>query len=254
MRDQAPNQERNWPNDIPLPRFSDLRERRLVDERMDNPDIDPQQHINALKGIHRINVFSAAARTLWPILYKRAQKKPIRVLDLACGGGDVAIALANRAQRMNLPITIEGCDISDTATRFAVDRAERMRANVKFFQHDAIHCDLPPDYDAVYSSLFVHHLSTANVKKLLSGMTAAAPVVIINDLVRSAPGLLLAYVGCHALSRSPVVHFDGPSSVAAAFTISEFRTIANEAGLSECTISWKWPFRFLFTYERAGAP
>ncbi len=249
----APEHKQVWTPNTPLPRFSDLRERHRVDERMDDPNIDPHEQIQALSGLRRINAVSATAASFWPVLHKHAKRKPIRVLDLACGGGDVTIALARKAQRSNLDIAFEGCDISPTATRFAQDTAAHKGVDVAFFEHDAIQHDFPHDYDVIYSSLFFHHLATPQVKPLLAKMAAAAPTVMINDLIRSRAGLLLAYGACHALTRSPVVHFDGPSSVAAAFTIAEFRAIVNEAGLNDYTISWTWPFRFLFTCERSAA-
>jgi hypothetical protein len=40
-----------------------------------------------------------------------------------------------------------------------------------------------------------------------------------------------AWTGCHLLSRSPIVHFDGPTSARAAWTRNELRTHAEHAGL-----------------------
>ena len=252
MNDRTDHHTSAWTTDAALPTFRDVRERRLVPERMDDPDIDPELHVQALKGIRRINAMSASASAIWPTLRGLAATKPIRVLDLACGSGDVAIALARKAQRAGLPMVIEGCDISPTAVQFATDTAKRKRIDARFFAFDVLHDELPQGYDVIYSSLFIHHLATPQVQQLLTRMAAVAPTIIINDLIRCRIGLVLAYVACNALSLSPIVHFDGPCSVAAAFTIPEIRHVAQDAGLNQASVSWKWPYRYLLTYSKAN--
>lgn len=253
MNQRLPNREVNWSQRSSMPQFSDLHERRPVAERMDDPDIDSQLLVQALKGIGRINKMSAPAGPIWRTLSALATQGPIRVLDVACGGGDIAMELARKAKRLNLPITIDGCDMSPTAVAFAQESAERRRADVRFFVLDAICGSIPSGYDVIYTTLFFHHLTNAQAKQMLSDMmSAAGSTLLISDLVRCRAGLILAYFGCHLLSRSPVVHFDGPSSVAAAFTIPEFHSLAASAGLVDYTIAPKWPFRFLFTCTKAS--
>ena len=63
-------------------------------------------------------------------------------------------------------------------------------------------------------------------------------------------GWLLAHVGTRLLSRSWVVHTDGPRSVAGAFTVAELRELAAEAGLVGAEVAWRWPFRMLLTWRR----
>jgi hypothetical protein len=74
-------------------------------------------------------------------------------------------------------------------------------------------------------------------------------LVLISDLARSTPGFLLAHGACYFLTRSYVVHYDGPRSVAAAFTPGEFSTLADRAGLEPHCMRNTWPFRFLFTWN-----
>ena len=85
----------------------------------------------------------------------------------------------------------------------------------------------------------------------LSG--AARRAVLVNDLERSAPGLLMAVVGTRALTRSPVVHYDGPWSVAAAFTCREALGLARAAGLKRARVTRCWPWRWLLSWRRDQA-
>jgi 2-polyprenyl-3-methyl-5-hydroxy-6-metoxy-1,4-benzoquinol methylase len=228
--------------------------RRLQPELMDQPGLDPHRHRQALAGLRRVNFWSGSARILWPPLTALARAvapRPVRLLDLATGGGDVPIRLWHKARRAGLPVVIEGCDVNAVAVEHATGRAKQCGANVRFFTADALQGELPAGYDAVVCSLFLHHLTEDQAVGLLRRMGAAAGrLVLVNDLLRSRVGLLLARIGTHLLSRSEVVHVDGPRSVQGAFTVEEARALAERAGLSGATVERRWPCRFLLTRVR----
>jgi 2-polyprenyl-3-methyl-5-hydroxy-6-metoxy-1,4-benzoquinol methylase len=223
---------------------------------MDQPGLDPAEHVRALRGLGRINRLSRSDAILWPAIARLARAvpgSPIRVLDLASGGGDVLLALAERAARACLDVRIEGSDLSAEAVRFAQARAVDHNAAIRFWALDALHDPIPEEYDVVMCSLFLHHLDEADAIALLSKMAhAAGRLVLVNDLVRSRVGYALAWAGCHVLSRSPIVRHDGPVSVAGAYTIPEVRTLAERAGLAGASLSRHWPCRFLLHWDRGN--
>ena len=206
-------------------------------ELMDQPGLDLTEHVRALQGLGRINTLSRTSAHFWrPILdLARSRKQaegPLRILDLATGGGDLPMALARRALQAGIDLVVEGCDVSPQAVGYAQGRADEQGGRVRFFVLDALNGDLPTGYDVVSCSLFLHHLEEPDAILLLDRMaTAARRLVLIDDLIRSRWGYLLALVGCHMLSGSHVVHVDGPISVAAAFTPSEILALAKRAGL-----------------------
>ena len=65
---------------------------------------------------------------------------------------------------------------------------------------------------------------------------AAHAMVLINDLIRSRLGYLLAYIGTRFLTTSYVVHQDGLKSVRAAFTVSEAKQSGAVRGHGRCVI------------------
>src|SRR5260221_6929605 len=206
-----------------------FRHRSLVPELMDQPGLAPERHHAALRGLSRINALSDSAGILWPALRDLARQtaqRPARVLDLATGGGDVPLRLWRRANRAGVPIELAGCDVSPVAVGHAQDLADRLGADVRFFVHDVLTDSLPTGYDAVICSLFLHHLNDDQAIEVLRRMAAATTrLVLVNDLARGPAGWLLAWAGCHILSRCDVVHADGPQSVAAAFTPAEARAL-----------------------------
>jgi 2-polyprenyl-3-methyl-5-hydroxy-6-metoxy-1,4-benzoquinol methylase len=231
-----------------------LRQRDRQPELMDQPGLEQDRHEQALKSLARINWISRSSAIIWPAirsLARTAAARPIRVLDVACGGGDVVLAIRQQAEKAQLPIEVAGCDISETAINFANARAADSRANVNFFQADAIGAALPDEFDVVMCSLFLHHLDEDDAIKLLTGMgRAARRVVLVNDLRRTRLGYLMAYVGVRLLSRSKIVHTDGPLSVRAAFSMAEVKSMADAAELDGATISRHWPERFLLAWKR----
>ena len=121
----------------------------------------------------------------------------------------------------------------------------------RFFVWDALGDELPTGYDLLTCGLFLHHLDERDAVGLLRKMAAAAGrAILVDDLCRSASGLWLARLATRTLSRSSVVHVDGPRSVRAAYSPAEFRELAEAAGLGSAAIARHWPQRQLLAWRR----
>jgi 2-polyprenyl-3-methyl-5-hydroxy-6-metoxy-1,4-benzoquinol methylase len=231
-----------------------FRHRQREPEIMDQPGLDRQAHVQALRGLARINRCSRSAAILWPAvrdLARQVAPAPLTLLDLATGGGDIPIQLWQRARREGLALHVAACDRSEQALEHAREQARARQADVSFFAWDALAGPLPRTYDVVVSSLFLHHLAEDEAVTVLRHLgQAARRLVLVNDLRRGTLGWLLAWLGTRLLSRSAVVHTDGPLSVAAAFTCAEARELAVRAGLDGATVARRWPFRFLLSWRR----
>lgn len=232
-----------------------LNSRVLDAELMDQPGLDVHIHEQALQGLRRVNAWSRTADAIWRAIRDTARRHELtslRVLDLASGGGDVCRQVLRLAQREGMQLTIHGWDRSETA----VEHARRQAAaaglhGLEFTQRDALTDGMEGPYDVIMSTLFLHHLADDQAVTLLRRMAAVARHgVLVDDLLRSRWGLWLAICGCRLLTRSRVVHADGPMSVRAAFSAYEVRALAGRAGLSGFTLDRHWPQRFLLTWNR----
>jgi 2-polyprenyl-3-methyl-5-hydroxy-6-metoxy-1,4-benzoquinol methylase len=230
-----------------------LTRRNVQPEVMDQRDLDARRHRQALAGLARINWWSRSARIVWPQIAQLARERGasrLRVLDVASGGGDVPIAVWRLARRAGLDLDIVGCDISPLAVETAASRAEASAAKLRFEMHDAVHGPIPAGFDVVMSSLFLHHLPTPDALPWLERMAEAAGLLLlINDLRRSMRGYLLAQAACLTLTRSGIVHVDGPRSVEGAFTLAEARALCEQAKLKNVLLQKRWPFRFLICWH-----
>jgi 2-polyprenyl-3-methyl-5-hydroxy-6-metoxy-1,4-benzoquinol methylase len=226
---------------------------------MDDPGIDPVAHRRALAGLARLNALSGSTGVLWGPIRTYAAKhpgRPLRVLDVACGSGDVPVGLARRASRAGVNLQIDACDLSATAIQASEEaaRAAGVGERVRVFAHDAIRDPLPDGYDVVTCSLFLHHLTDDDAVTVLRRMRdASTGLVLVNDLARSWFNYLAVWLVCRVVTRSPVVHFDGPASVRSAFTPTEALTLAQRAGLDGATVASRWPCRFLLRWSRPEA-
>lgn len=231
--------------------------RRLEPEAMDDPRLDPALHRQALAELARLNRLASSDAIVWRALrpwltQAPRQGKRWRLLDLACGGGDVTLALWRHARQEQLPLDVHGCDISPVALELSTQRAAQTGAqDMAFFACDVIHQPLPEGYDVMVCSLFLHHLDEPQAVALLRKMSQAARFVLIHDLVRSRPGLWLTWLSTRLLTRSPVVRADGPQSVRAAWTPRELHTLAQQAGLAGATVQQCFPYRMVLRWSRA---
>jgi 2-polyprenyl-3-methyl-5-hydroxy-6-metoxy-1,4-benzoquinol methylase len=225
-------------------------------ELMDRPDLDPLEHRHALDSLGRAHQVSRSAAALWPAIRGIAPRdgRPLRILDLACGGGQVVVDLVRHCVREGVAVEACGVDRSPVAIDYA--RARATRAGVQHVDFALLDIVLqpPPDaFDVVICSLFLHHLGDDEAQALLRRMRESARhLVVVSDLRRTRLGYLFAWVGCRLLSRSRVFHADGARSVEAAFTMGEARRLAERAGLAGARIEARWPQRFLLTWRRDG--
>ncbi len=237
------------------PLLPDLAERCRQPELMDDPQLDQRLHQQALNGLSRVNWVTRTHRLLWHPIEAYCQERhltSVSVLDLGCGSGDLLVWLKTKAHSKGIDLKITGCDLSSIALEAARRRAEQQKLDAEFLQMDVLDGVLTDDHDVVACSLFLHHLQDCDVVRLLKRMAESARhLVVAQDLLRCRWGYLMCWVGTRLITRSPIVHVDGPLSVASAFTLAEIQQLAEQAGLTDCQISRHWPERYVLTWKRS---
>jgi len=220
---------------------------------MDAPALDRIRHLDALDALDRVNRVSLSDGRVWTEIVRLARNgvRPVRVLDVACGGGDVLLRVARRAMRAGVDVELHGCDLSPVALERARCRGGDAMG-VTFHELDVSGVPLPRGHHLMCSSLFLHHLSWEGAARLLGAMAAASErVVLVQDLRRTRLGHLFARIGLGVLTHSDVARHDGLVSVAAAFTLVEAKALCREAGLESAEVSACWPQRFTLRWVRA---
>lgn len=231
-----------------------MPERLLQAELMDDPGLDAAEHETALAGLARLNALSRADAILRPELeaLARSLSRPVRLLDVACGSGDVPISLARRFHARGIEIDLTACDISQRALGIARSRASAHGVALRTIALDIVHSRPPERFDVVTCSLFLHHLDPAAAVSTLRHMAdAAQSLLLVSDLRRTRVGLGLAWVASRATTRSRVVRVDAIRSVRAAWSMQELRALAEQAALTGASVRRAWPQRMLLLWRRS---
>lgn len=198
----------------------------VVIEMMDRPDCDPVRLDRTYRQFGLVNrLFSG-----WRLLYVRELRPllspdhPITVLDIGCGGGDIARLLAGWSARDNLRVEITGIDPDGRACDHA---SRRKTQSVNFRQ--AASADLVREgrsYDVVISNHVLHHLQPAELAAFLAdSQNLATRLSLHNDLRRS-----VAAYGLFSLAALPFrgsfIRPDGLVSIRRSYTPAELRAAA----------------------------
>jgi SAM-dependent methyltransferase len=189
-------------------------------------------HRPTLAFLHDLN-----RRGLWP------NYRPLRLLDVGSGYGDLVRSIDRWAARRGLAIELTGLDLSPWSERAAAEATPPGRP-ITWVTGDIFDDARPAD--VIVSSLFTHHLTDAMIVRFLRTMEMRAQIGwFINDLHRHP----LPYGGFAILSKAmgwhSFVQHDGPISIARAFTAADWGALIAEAGLGPQTVrvAWRVPFR-----------
>jgi SAM-dependent methyltransferase len=228
--------------------------RNLQPELMDDPSLPSDQHAHALRGLTTIHRFSGLVNRFWnqilPFLNSHPDTtQPITVADVGCGDGYLLRQLAKKSAAAGLKVRWIGCDFSDVALELANRKSAAAKTDIQFQRVDILTDTLPQKVDLIVNSLFLHHFTADQVQTILTKFRdATTQGFIVEDLRRTVLGYTLAWTVGRLLTRSPIVHYDGPVSVEGAFTIPEILDVISRTELSNVKIDQRWPQRFVLTY------
>lgn len=173
----------------------------------------------------------------------RGAARPLHVVDVGCGGGDMLRVVERWARRRRVPVRLTGIDINPLAIRAAREFAPES-SRIRWIAGDARALSEPADL--IVSSLLTHHLTGEQIVRFLQWMESAAALGwFVNDLYRTR----ISYLGFHLLSLAarwhPFVAHDGPISIRRAFAPRDWRLFIEQAALpsGSVRIHARWPVR-----------
>lgn len=236
----------------------DFTKRSTQSEWMDGPDVGFEQFRGCLADLARVNQLTLAYRPtldfLDGLLASRRPDRPIEIVDVGCGYGDMLREIDGWARRRGVEVSLTGLDLNPWS-RVAASAVTSSLQNIEWVTADAFAYDPPRGIDVIVSSLFTHHLPDSHIVQFLAWMEAHARMGwFVNDLHRHR----LPYHGFQIVAKlaglHPFVQHDGPISIARAFVVADWRRLVGEAGVDPrlATIEWWVPFRI--TVGRKFAP
>ena len=169
--------------------------------------------------------------------------RPVAVLDVACGAGDLLRAVHRWAARRGRRVRLEGIDLNPRSAAAAAAQTPAGMA-IAWRTGDVFAYQPDPPPDLIVSSQFTHHLDDTDVVRFLRWLEAhAGRGWFVADLHRAA----LAYWGFGLLATlarwHPIVRHDGMASVARSFRRADWQRLLAEAGVT-AEIRWHLAFRW----------
>lgn len=225
-----------------------LRERDAHSvEEMDRPGCDPARLDRTYAQFSVVNRAVAGWRGIY-----RTHLRPLlsadgvtTLLDIGCGGGDVAVLLAEWAARDGRRLEVTAIDPDRRALEFALRR--RRVDGVTFRQ--ASTAELATEgkrYDVVISNHVLHHLDAAELPRFLAeSALLSGGSVFHNDIRRSPAAYALFYAGSWPF-RGSFIRPDGLTSIRRSYTTAELRAAAPPGW----AVAPRVPFRNLLTLSR----
>jgi SAM-dependent methyltransferase len=222
-------------------------------ERLDRP-VAPAERDASLADIDRLNAwfggYTLTLDALGRVADRLSLSRRLLVVDVGGGRGDFAGRLVRHARRrgrsVHVVVVDRDPDLLAVARRAAPGHLSLVRADataLPFREGSA---------DVVTMSLTLHHMEPdAAVRGLAEMHTIARVAVIVNDLLRTRPSLILVWIATRLLRCHPISRHDGPLSVRRAYSPEELRTLAQKAGLPAPRIErYPWLGRVLAVIGR----
>jgi 2-polyprenyl-3-methyl-5-hydroxy-6-metoxy-1,4-benzoquinol methylase len=224
------------------------------DEYLDRPDTAPHDLAGCLADIARINRLGPVHTLLHhlaPFLERHREPRPLRLLDVGTGGGDIPVAVVRWARRRGRPVSVLGLDLSPAVLAFARATA-RAAPEVRLVAAEALTPPVRPGgVDVAVCSLMLHHLPEPAVVRLLGVLASVTRLgFVVSDLRRSRSAWLAAWLLTRTIGRHRVTRHDGPLSVRRAYTPEELARLAAAAGLGGMRWHRAIAFRVVGVYAR----
>lgn len=225
-------------------------ERSQQDELMDTEPVSFEDFRACLVDLARVNRLTLAYRPTLAFFdrllpFARRLGRPLEVVDVGSGYGDMLRAIDDWALRRDVSVSLTGVDLNPWSRMAAAEATEPSR-KICWVTADAFEFDPPHGIDVVVSSLFTHHLPDPLVAKFLGWMEANARLGwFVNDLHRHP----LPYHFFRHFAKLGGFHrfvqHDGPVSIARAFASSDWQRLLAQAAIAQrdVEIAWMLPFR-----------
>jgi SAM-dependent methyltransferase len=204
---------------------------------MDDPDRSDQELRETLRELGWINRWFGARAFVQDYLdrvlpiWQEQAAGPLTVLDVATGGADIPIAIAQWGARRGIPVRVIAVDRHQATVRLAREITAGHPA-ISVIRADALALPFADKhFDVCLCSLALHHLEPGDAGGFLRRLHSLARVgFLVVDLVRGWS----AYTAVWLLTRcahSPLIRHDGPVSVRRALSWQEYRGLATAAGI-----------------------
>ena len=226
-------------------------------ELLDAPDSDPRLTEEGYRfmalvnriggGIRTVRKFLAAELAHWP------KDRPVRVLDIGVGGGDIPLAIVRWARAQGYQLEFTCVDHNANAlevTQRAIDNSGL--DSIQLVEADIFAYDPIYDFDYATGSMVFHHFTEDEIHRLIGHLSDfVRKALLINDLHRNLPNYLVCSILALPLDRE--IRHDALLSIRRGFKPAELRaTLREHDPAAVVTRSWFSRVAGVVRFDREG--
>jgi 2-polyprenyl-3-methyl-5-hydroxy-6-metoxy-1,4-benzoquinol methylase len=206
--------------------------------------LDKLDNINKWLGGNQVTV-----NGIKKIIKTYPKEKPISILDLGCGSGDMLRQVAAFGLKNGYTFKLIGIDANAEAIKYAKELSADYK-QISFLELDIFSDEFKElEYDVVLTTLFLHHFKEDQLVELLKQVLDKSSVgIVVNDLHRHS----LAYYLFKLLGlviKNDMVKQDGLTSILRGFKRSDLEEISKRLKLKS-QIQWRWAFRYQWIIKK----
>lgn len=219
-----------------------------IREQMDDPDCSIDKLYKTYRRFSLVNKAVAGWGRIYQFYLKpkiARLSRPVSLLDIGFGGGDIPVNFATWAADDNLDLAITAIDTDPRA----VDYVQQLSVpdTINFVNNSAAELlEQGNQYDIVISNHLLHHLTGEQMRELLyAAQKLSTKQVVFNDIERSDIAYGLFSLLSWPLSYGSFITQDGLASIKRSYTKRELE--------GKVPGDWQvrriFPFRLLLIYD-----
>ena len=171
--------------------------------------------------------------------------RPLEILDIGFGGGDIPLKIYNWAERDGISVKITGIETDPRALKFVETRD--WPDNIKFeylTTHEVI--SEGRTFDVVISNHLIHHLSEGELKQtLMDSKKLSRKLILFNDLERNPLAFISFSLFIGPFCPGSYIAYDGRISIRKSYQKTELEEVVP----NDWTVKQMNPFRLLLIKE-----
>jgi 2-polyprenyl-3-methyl-5-hydroxy-6-metoxy-1,4-benzoquinol methylase len=235
--------------------MNSFSQRSNLSEIIDDTTLSGHELIKTLEDVARVNRWFGGEKTLisgiQPLLERHQFSRPVEIVDLGCGSGDLPRAIVRWCRKRNISVSVTAVDLNSFFIRYAESQSKDF-PEIRFETINVFSEDFRrKKFDIVVMSLFLHHFDNQKAEELLkNSYDQCRLAVVVNDLHRRPLAYYFFKYFTLAMGATAITRHDGLVSILRGFSKRDLKMLTNGIPAAKRNIKWKWAFRWQLMLEK----
>lgn len=208
--------------------------------------LDKIAQINQLLGGNQLTL-----KGVKKLLRKVSNQRPITIVDVGCGNGDMLRKLADFGFRNNVNLELIGVDANNYTVNYAIGLSTDYPNIIYRCENIFSKSFSELNYDIALCTLTLHHFKNEDIIRLLTLFNKNSKLgFVVNDLHRNSVAYRLFQLICFVFRMNKMSRTDGLTSILRGFKKEELIAFSEKLKFKNYSVQWKWAFRYQWIVEK----